>query len=167
MLNKQSRSLIKTGTPLMDTGLDKGAGADIREGFCLRLDAEIIAHPKNNSPQVFSIPYKMSDGCRALRPDFIFFTRDAEGVVRPAIIDPHGVFLEDTLPKLKGYVDYLRDYPDEFAQVLVLSEVADGDTRFLDLLDAATQNAIMNFMGDHVEELYTGEFSRYYGRREQ
>ncbi|MBQ3267136.1 MAG: DEAD/DEAH box helicase family protein, partial [Atopobiaceae bacterium] len=95
--------------------------------------------PNNFQPSVFSIPYTMPDGRRALRPDFLFFVHDNQGAIRPSIIDPHGDFLGDSLPKLKGYVAYLKDYPDEFVQVLSVSKVLGGAYRFLDLLDTATQ----------------------------
>lgn len=104
----------------------------------------------------------MPDGRRALRPDFLFFVRDSHDVIRPSIVDPHGDFLGDSLPKLKGYVVYLKDYPDEFVQVLSVSKVPSGSYRFLDLLDKATQTAIEQFEGDHVDELYNGAHSHPY-----
>ncbi|MCH4053297.1 MAG: DEAD/DEAH box helicase family protein [Atopobiaceae bacterium] len=118
--------------------------------------------PNNFQPSVFSIPYTMPDGRRALRPDFLFFVRDSHDVIRPSIVDPHGDFLGDSLPKLKGYVAYLKDYPDEFVQVLSVSKVPGGTYRFLDLLDKETQTAIEQFEGDHVDELYSGAHSHPY-----
>ena len=114
--------------------------------------------PNNYQPSVFSIPYAMPDGRRSLRPDFIFFVRK-DGVIRPAIVDPHGDFLSDAIPKLRGYVEYLRDYPEVFVQVLSVSKMADGEYRFLDLLDAETQQSIMDFEGDQARELYVGPLS--------
>lgn len=118
--------------------------------------------PNNFQPSVFSIPYTMPDGHRALRPDFLFFVRDAEGAIRPSIVDPHGDFLADSIPKLKGYVAYLKDYPDEFVQVLSVSKVLDGTYRFLDLLNPAIQAAIESFTGDHVDELFLGAHGQSY-----
>ena len=118
--------------------------------------------PNNFQPSVFSIPYTMPDGRRSLRPDFLFFVRDNEGTIRPSIVDPHGDFLGDSLPKLKGYVAYLKDYPEEFVQVLSVSKVPDGSYRYLDLLDEETRVAIEQFNGDHVDDLYTGGYSNPY-----
>lgn len=124
-------------------------------------------NPSNNSPQVFSIPYTMPNGRVSLRPDFIFFTRDDSGKIRPAIVDPHGAHLGDSLPKLKGYVEFLRDFPDMFAQVLSVTDLAGTkECRFLNLLDGATQDAIMNFSGDSAVELYMGDRSHTYGIKE-
>lgn len=120
-------------------------------------------NPSNFSPQVFSIPYTMPDGRKALHPDFIFFVRDEDNVIRPAIVDPHGTHLSDVIPKLKGYVEYLREFPDVFKQVLSVGLVSGGEYRSLNLLRPEVQEIIMNFNGDSGEELYIGELSNRYG----
>lgn len=121
-------------------------------------------NPSNFSQRVFSIPYTKPSGRVALHPDFIFFVRNADGVIRPSIVDPHGDHLEDALPKLKGYLEYLKDYPTEFQQVLSVTSIENSDElRYLNLLDAGTQDVIRNFTGDHIEELYKGPFSQHYG----
>lgn len=117
------------------------------------------------SPLAFSIPYLSPVGRKAVHPDFIFFVRDAEGTIRPSIIDPHGTYLADALPKLKGYIEYLREYPDVFVQVLSISSLTEGGSRVyrsLNLLAPEVQDAIMNFKGDMVEELYRGPLSHSY-----
>ncbi len=57
---------------------------------------------------------------------------------------------------------YLKDYPDEFVQVLSVSKVPSRIYRFLDLLGKETQTAIEQFEGDHVDELYNGAHSHPY-----
>ena len=111
-------------------------------------------NPSNNSPQVFSIPYTAPGGRVSLRPDFIFFDRDSEGKVWPTIVDPHGTHLSDVVPKLKGYVEYLREFPDIFKQVLSVGTLPDGEYRALNLLRNEVQEAILGFSGDSGEELY-------------
>ena len=117
------------------------------------------------SPLAFSIPYLSPVGRKAVHPDFIFFVRDAEGVIRPSIIDPHGSYLADALPKLKGYVEYLREYPDVFVQVLSITSLSEGSERIyrsLNLREPAVQDTIMGFQGDSPEELYRGPLSHRY-----
>ncbi|WP_291290243.1 DEAD/DEAH box helicase family protein [Enorma sp.] len=116
------------------------------------------------SPLAFSIPYTSPVGRKAVHPDFIFFIRDAEGAIRPSIIDPHGSYLADAVPKLKGYVEYLREYPDTFIQALSISSLSEGPDRFrsLNLLDPKVQDAIMGFDGDMAEELYRCPLSHKY-----
>lgn len=111
-------------------------------------------NPSNNSPQVFSIPYTAPGGRMSLRPDFIFFARDNEGKVWPTIVDPHGTHLSDVVPKLKGYVEYLREFPGIFKQVLSVGTLPDGEYRALNLLRNEVQEAILGFSGDSGEELY-------------
>lgn len=113
-------------------------------------------NPSDNSRSVFSFPIVVDGNYMSCRPDFVFFARDREGTIRPYIVDPHGDYLADTLAKLKGYVNFLQDYPDMFMQVLVVSGVRGGSMRALDLLDKDTQDAIMDFTGSHPEELFTG-----------
>lgn len=116
------------------------------------------------SPLAFSIPYTSPVGRKAVHPDFIFFVRDAEGTIRPSIIDPHGSYLADAVPKLKGYVEYLREYPDTFVQVLSISSMSEGHDKYrsLNLLDPKVQDAIIGFDGDMAEELYRGPLSHKY-----
>lgn len=142
------------------------------EAFVVRREFErdrTVAFYRNPSesmsPLAFSIPYLSPVGRKAVHPDFIFFVRDAEGTIRPSIIDPHGMYLSDALPKLKGYVEYLRDYPDVFVQVLSITSLVDGAERVyrsLNLREPAVQDAIMDFCGDSPEELYRGPLSHRY-----
>lgn len=39
---------------------------------------------------------------KMVRPDFIFFAIQQDGAVIADIVDPHGTYLGDALPKLKG-----------------------------------------------------------------
>ena len=116
-------------------------------------------NPSNNSPSVFSIPYTMPSGRVSLRPDFIFFVRDdADGRLWPTIVDPHGAYLGDTVPRLRGYVDYLREFPSVFKQVLAVSDFPKRkEYRALNLLRSDVQDAIMNFDGTAGEALFIDE----------
>lgn len=116
-------------------------------------------NPSNNSQAVFSIPYTMPSGRVSLRPDFIFFVRDdVGGRLWPTIVDPHGAHLSDTIPKLRGYVEYLREFPGVFKQVLAVSDFPKlGEYRALSLLRIDVQDAIMNFDDVAAEALFLNE----------
>lgn len=114
-------------------------------------------NPSNCSQQVFSFPYKMTGGIRSCNPDFIFFVRDRKGSIRPAVVDPHGAHLDDTLPKLKGYVEYLREFPDVFLKVTFIGVVSDDEMYSLNLLRPDVQEAILAFRGDTAKELFLDE----------
>ena len=124
-------------------------------------------NPSNNSPQVFSIPYTMPSGRMSLRPDFIFFIRDEDGVIRPSIVDPHGTHLSDVVPKLKGYVDYVREFRGVFKQVVSVGTLPSGEYRSLNLLREDVQEAILSFKGATGEELYMDKaISNHYGEQQ-
>lgn len=121
-------------------------------------------NPAEDSENAVSFPYVLDGVERSVHPDFIFFVRDGSGMIRPAIIDPHGNQFSDTLPKLRGYVEYLRRFPSMYVQALMVADRADStELRYLDLLDPATQDAILGFSGAYAGELFTGRLGRYYG----
>ena len=122
-------------------------------------------NPAGRRPSSFGVPFKRTDGSMGMvKPDFIFFGRDGSHVLRPLIVDPHGDFLADSVGKLKGYVAYLRDNPDIFLSVISVSGPdGNGECRYLDLKDPATQDAVWAYNGADAKALYTGEKSRKYG----
>lgn len=114
------------------------------------------------SAKAFSIPYMSSVGRKALHPDFLFFVKDVAGVIRPSIVDPHGEFLGDTLAKLRGYVTYLRDYPDVFKQVLLVGDMGEGVYKVLNLLRSDVQDAVMSYSDVDCKALFYGSFANDY-----
>lgn len=114
------------------------------------------------SAKAFSIPYSSSVGRMALHPDFLFFVKDSDGTIRPSIIDPHGDFLGDTLAKLRGYVAYLREYPDVFKRVQFVGDMGNGEYRVLNLLREDVQNAIENYNEVDCKALFYGPFANNY-----
>lgn len=116
----------------------------------------------SNSPQAFSIPYNSSVGRKALHPDFLFFVRDNDGVIKPAIVDPHGEFLSDTLAKLKGYVAYLQEFPDVFKQVQFVGDMGGGTYRVLNLLRTDVQEAIDAYSAVDCKALFLGQLANDY-----
>lgn len=117
-------------------------------------------NPGNGNNHTLSIMYQTSDGMKAMHPDFIFFEK-VNNKIMPYIVDPHGTYLADSLEKLKGYVEYVRRFGDIFSRVWSLDEI-NGQKRYLDLKDHATQKAIVTFDGLEVKELYNGKYSHNY-----
>lgn len=126
-------------------------------------------NPADRRPSSFGIPFKRTDGSMGMvKPDFIFFGRDGSYVLRPLIVDPHGDFLADSVGKLKGYVAYLCDKRTHgaytFLSVISVSGPdGNGECRYLDLKDPATQEAVLAYNGADAKALYTGEKSHKYG----
>lgn len=114
------------------------------------------------SAKAFSIPYMSSVGRKALHPDFLFFVKDGDGTVKPSIVDPHGDFLSDTLAKIRGYVAYLREYPDVFKQVLFVGDMGGGVYKVLNLLRADVQDAVMGYSDVDCKALFYSSYANDY-----
>ena len=108
-----------------------------------------------------SIPYKLNGEWENMYPDFIFFTKTPRGIAR-VIVDPHGDWLGDSVAKLKGYIDYIKDHPDMFSSVLAVADEKNGEYRYLDLMVKSVQSAIETFTGSSAKELFTGVHSKKY-----
>lgn len=79
-----------------------------------------------------SIAYQDQHGVwRTLRPDFLFFV-EGRGVVKANIVDPHGSWLPDALPKLRGLARFAGVYGESFHRIESISRI-DGELRVLDL----------------------------------
>ena len=123
-----------------------------------------VAFYRNQSRNLnasLSIPYELNGKWENMYPDFIFFVNTENGIAR-AIVDPHGDWLGDSIAKLKGYVAYIKDYPDMFVQVLVVADEKGGEYRYLDLKIKSVQEEIEKFKGNSAKELFTGDSSRKY-----
>lgn len=109
-----------------------------------------------------SIPYMIAGEWENMYPDFIFFQKTGNGNVVRTIVDPHGDWLGDSVPKLQGYVQYLRDYPKMFGSVLTVTDEKNGECRYLDLMDSKVQEEIEKFTGSSAKNLFLGPLSRTY-----
>ena len=112
-----------------------------------------------------AIPYKIGGEWKNMYPDFIFFQKTHNGEIVRTIVDPHGDWLGDSVPKLKGYVLYLRDHPDMFGSVLAVADEKVGDVTkyfYLDLMNEEVQKAIDTFSGSSAKDLFLGNLSRPY-----
>ncbi|MBQ1051626.1 DEAD/DEAH box helicase family protein [Micromonospora sp. C51] len=102
------------------------------------------------------IPYVGIDGIRGMTPDFIFIHK-VQGSLRASLIDPHGTYLADAVPKLKGLTDYADMHGTEFHRIQSIAKV-DGKYRMLNHQDPATREAVREYEG-----IDAGEVFRMYG----
>ncbi|MGN8782302.1 DEAD/DEAH box helicase [Acidaminococcus fermentans] len=109
-----------------------------------------------------SIPYMIGGEWENMYPDFIFFQKTGTGKIVRTIVDPHGDWLGDSVAKLKGYIKYLRDYPEMFGSVLAVADEKNGECRYLDLMDPKVQDTIDQFTGSSAKDLFLGQLSRPY-----
>lgn len=79
---------------------------------------------------------------RTLRPDFVFFTDDASST-KPSLVDPHGHWLPDALPKLRGMAEYAAAFSDVFHRIEAVTKV-DGKLRVLDMTEQGVRDAVLH-----------------------
>lgn len=90
--------------------------------------------------QSLRIAYRLGDDRKTLHPDFIFFEK-MNGEEMPAVVDPHGIHLADTLPKLKGIAKYVEDFGDSFSRYWFVSDYK-NQAMYLDMKDPEVRNVI-------------------------
>ncbi len=94
-----------------------------------------------------------------VRPDFLFFARQADGTLVAALVDPHGTQFSDALPKLRGLAEYAATHPHAFRRIEAVARVGDV-LRVLDLTDAAVRQAVAE--GTEAAGLYAGAYASDY-----
>ncbi|MDK7272331.1 MULTISPECIES: DEAD/DEAH box helicase [Actinotignum] len=109
-------------------------------------------NPSRGGQDSLCIPYE-DDGWKALRPDFIFFADDGHGGVAVDIVDPHGYHLADALPKLRGFVKYVRNHAGAYRRVEAVAVLNDGRLRVLDITKTFVQEAILE--AETAQSLYS------------
>jgi type III restriction enzyme len=110
-------------------------------------------NPGRASEDSLAVAYKDGkDNWRRLCPDFIFFTQSLDGQIKASIVDPHGFFLSDALPKLRGIAQFAVEFGDEFHRVESVAEMKDGTLRVLDVQKDSVRKAIHE--ATDAEQLY-------------
>lgn len=118
------------------------------------LEADVIKHeqqrtgfvawyrnPGRASVDSLTVPYLKGDRWTPLHPDFIFFHRKADHSVGASIVDPHGHYFADAVPKLRGLADYAERYGDAFVRIDTVDQIG-GQLLVLDLKRDSVRKAI-------------------------
>lgn len=116
-------------------------------------------NPHHSSKVSFAIPYIQNGKYEALRPDFIFFTQGSNGV-NVSIVDPHGDFLADSLPKLRGLADFAETHGQDFYRIDAVARIEDKTYRVLDVKEERVREAIRE--ATDIKSLYTSEVATEY-----
>lgn len=117
-------------------------------------------NPSGNSKSALQIPYVMGGRWKSLQPDFVFFSKMADGTIRPSIIDPHGTYLADAMPKLKGLAEYSRQFGDRFKRIEAVDRI-EGLMLYLDIKNDDLVKAILATEASDALEIFK-EFGRAY-----
>lgn len=116
-------------------------------------------NPSSASPESLGITYLDDDQHSIVRPDFVFFSKVDGGGIQANIIDPHGQFLADSLPKLLGLCDYAQEHAAHYGRIEAVAKVGDA-FRVLDLTDEAVREQIR--FGPSAKALFEGTVSKEY-----
>lgn len=97
-------------------------------------EKSIVAWYRNPDSGVaaLSIPYQMDGEWRLVQPDVLLIHLDSEKRLRPSLVDPHGAYFSDAIPKLLGIVEYVEKHGGDFVRVESLANI-DGVLRMLDM----------------------------------
>ncbi|WP_281302197.1 MULTISPECIES: DEAD/DEAH box helicase family protein [unclassified Iodidimonas] len=100
-------------------------------------------NPARASQDSLGVVYEEAGEYRIVRPDFIFFARKEDGSVAADLIDPHGDYLADALPKLKGLAKYAAANLATFRRIEAITKLKKtGTYRMLDLTKEKVRTAV-------------------------
>ena len=118
-------------------------------------------NPSRGIEGSLAVPYKdpATGDWKALRPDFLFFSRDENGQLVADLVDPHGYHLSDALPKLRGLADFTEEVGSEFRRIEAVADI-DGTLWKLDLKQEAVRTAIRE--ADDAKALYVSDAATSY-----
>ena len=118
-------------------------------------------NPGRASQDSLGVVYEEADENRIVRPDFIFFSRSENGTVVADLVDPHGHYLADALPKLKGLAAYAANNSGLFRRIEAITKFTNPDRyKMLDLTREDVRTAIL--AGTSAEGLYAGQSADHY-----
>ena len=115
-------------------------------------------NPDRAVKESLAIAYEDNHSWKALRPDFLFFSKTDRGIMVD-IVDPHGTHLSDALPKLKGLAQFAQEYGEEFRRIESVAE-ANGKLRVFDITRPAVREAIMQ--ATDAKSLYLSDLADDY-----
>lgn len=118
-------------------------------------------NPARASQDSLGIVYDDVDDKRITRPDFVFFSRHADGGIVADIVDPHGHHLADSLPKLHGLARYAEANGHLYGRIEAVSEV-EGRYRMLDLQSPDVREGI--YVSASAKTAYAGTIGSNYLR---
>lgn len=98
-------------------------------------------NPDRSSQDSLGVTYEDGGEVKIVRPDFIFFSKQADETIVADIVDPHGTHLADALPKLKGLARYAEANAGTYRRIEAIAKI-DDRYRTLNLTEADVRAAI-------------------------
>jgi len=101
-------------------------------------------NPSRTSQDSLGISYELDKVSRIVRPDFVCFSKLTDGTIVADIVDPHGTYLSDALPKLQGLALYAEKNQGVFRRIDSIAKMKSGEFRVLDMTEAGVREAVLN-----------------------
>ncbi len=114
-------------------------------------------NPSRSSQDSLGIAYTIDDDPRIVRPDFICFSKLKDGSIVADIIDPHGTFLSDSLPKLEGLARYAEKHKAQFRRIDAIAGDGSGGLRVLDMTEASVRKSVLE--ATNAASLFSGNLA--------
>lgn len=116
-------------------------------------------NPSRPSGDALAVAYQNDRAeWRRMCPDFLFF-HDTDPV-KVSIVDPHGIYLADALPKLRGLANFAEEHGESFHRIESVARMPGGVLRVLDLMDPSVREAVAG--AESAEALYRSEAAADY-----
>jgi type III restriction enzyme len=117
-------------------------------------------NPSQAKETSLGVPYMKADGAwGSFQPDFVFFTRNADGGIAASLIEPHRDH-GDSLRKLRGLADFVERYPTDFVRVEFMEQDTAGVMKKLALTDEAVRKAVRE--ANDAAALFGGPLAKRY-----
>jgi hypothetical protein len=116
-------------------------------------------NPQQPGQSSLGIAYLDNDQYKIVRPDFIFFSTLEDGKVVADIVDPHGLHLDDALPKLQGLAQYADTHAMAYRRIESVAKVK-GKLRVLDLTRGDVRKAVAS--AKDAASLFAGHLGNDY-----
>lgn len=116
-------------------------------------------NPSYSGQDSLGIAYDHQNRTKIVRPDFVFFFKKSDGSIVADIVDPHGTYLGDALPKAKGIAKYAQDHLSDYRRIEIVDDI-DGSLQVLDLTNLNVRAAIDS--ANDLSLIYQGSFSSKY-----
>jgi len=117
-------------------------------------------NPSQATENAVQVPYLKGDKWSTVQPDFVFFSKKADGKFVASIVDPHGDYFADSLDKLRGLAAFVERHEGAYLRVDSLAENSNGDMVALDLTRADVRAAILG--ASKATDLFNGEHATPY-----
>ena len=116
-------------------------------------------NPPRTSQDSLGIVYYENSEPYIMRPDFIFFAQGHQNKIVADIVDPHGTYLADALPKLKGLADYAKTHGQHYRRIESVAEV-DGVLKVIDHQNSSTRTIVES--ATSISSVWNSEASSNY-----